>query len=71
MYIADMKTDVTITWEGGGVTAPLDMWVEQMLIAMPEDQQKKVLDAVIAEVKRRNETHDKEHRTLFDGEGVA
>ena len=46
--------EVMFEWEDGSVSAPLSLWIEQILLAMPKDQQGKVLDAVIAEIERRN-----------------
>ena len=56
MILGDFNSNVTLVWEGGGVVAPVDIWVSHIVLALPEDVQKKVMDAVIAEVKRRNAT---------------
>ena len=55
MKLGDFNSDVTLTWEGGGVTAPVDAWVSQILLSLSKWQQKEILDAVVAEVNRRNE----------------
>ena len=55
MKLGAFNSDVTLTWEGGGVTAPVDVWVSQILLSLGERQQKEILDAVIVEVNRRNE----------------
>ena len=74
------EQEVMFEWEDGSVSAPLGLWIEQMLLAMPGDQQKQVLDAVIAEIERRNEIFKAEAEITeewdettgdFDEEGVA
>ena len=55
MILGDFNSNVTLTWENGGVVAPVDLWVSQIVLALPDDVRKAVLDSVIAEVNRRNE----------------
>ena len=54
MKLGDFNSDVTLTWESGGVTAPVDVWVGQILLALPQSTQKMAMDAVISEINRRN-----------------
>ena len=54
MKLGDFDSNLTLTWEGGGVTAPLDVWVGQILLALSQSTQKMAMDAVIAEINRRN-----------------
>ena len=54
MIFDDFNSDVTLTWEEGGITAPADIWVSCIVLALPEDIQKKILNLVIEEVRRRN-----------------
>ena len=53
--ILGQRLDVTFTWDDGGVTAPVQMWVEEILMALPSDVQAKVLDEVISRVEYMNE----------------
>ena len=55
MILGDFNSDLTLTWEEGGVRAPVDVWVARIVLALPEDIRKVVLDAVVAEVERRNQ----------------
>ena len=59
MILGDFNSDLTLTWEEGGVRAPVDVWVARIVLALPEDIRKVVLDAVVAEVERRNQTVEK------------
>ena len=45
---------LTVTWNDGGVDAPLDLWVSQILLALSEDQQKEVMENVIDTIERLN-----------------
>ena len=49
------RLDVTFVWAEGGITAPVQMWVEEILMALPADVQGKVLDEVIERVELMNE----------------
>ena len=44
MKLGDFNSDVTLTWEGGGVTAPVDVWVSSIILSLSKLQQKEVLD---------------------------
>lgn len=67
------RLDVTFVWDdGGGITAPVQMWVEEILMALPADVQGKVLDAVIERVEYMNEEIVKaEAEIAEDWDGVA
>ena len=54
MKLGDFDSNLTLTWEGGGVTAPLDVWIGQILMALSQSTQKRAVDAVIVEINRRN-----------------
>ncbi len=57
---------MTVTWYGisddepgveteQGVTAPLDIWLGQVLAALSEDQQRSVIDNVVQMTEEENE----------------
>ncbi len=72
MLLGTAKMDVTFTWDEGGITAPVQMWVEEILMALPADVQSKVLDAVIERVEYMNEEIVKaEAEVAEDWDGVA
>ena len=64
MILGDFNSDLTLTWESGGVRAPIDVWVAQIVMSLSEDARKAVLDAVVAEVERRNQTVEKANADL-------
>ena len=64
MILGDFNSDLTLTWEGGGVRAPLDVWLSQIVLFLDKDTRKNVLDAVVAEVERRNQTVEKANADL-------
>ena len=49
------RLDVTFVWDEGGITAPAQMWIEEILLALPSDVQSKVLTEVIERVEYMNE----------------
>ena len=55
MLLGTAKIDVTFVWDEGGITAPVQMWVEEILLALPSDIQSKVLTEVIKRVEYINE----------------
>ena len=55
MLLGTAKIDVTFVWDEGGITAPVQMWVEEILLALPSDIQNKVLTEVIKRVEYINE----------------
>ena len=66
------KLDVTFVWDDGGVTAPVQMWIEEILMALPSDIQSKVLDEVIERIEYMNEEIAKaELEVAEDWDGVA
>ena len=72
MLLGTAKMDVTFTWDEGGITAPVQMWIEEILMALPSDAQSKVLDEVIRRVEYMNEEIVKaEAEIAEDWDGVA
>ena len=70
--ILGQRLDVTFTWDEGGITAPVQMWIEEILMALPADVQSKVLDEVISRVEHMNEEIAKaEAEVAEDWDGVA
>lgn len=65
LKLGDFDSDLTLTWDGGGVRAPLDLWVSQIVLFLPAESRKAVLDSVVAEVERRNQLVEKTN------EGIA
>lgn len=59
MILGDFNSDLTLTWESGGVRAPIDVWVAQIVLSLPEDVRNAVLDSVVAEVELRNQIVEK------------
>ena len=55
MLLGTAKIDVAFVWDEGGITAPVQMWVEEILLALPSDIQSKVLTEVIKRVEYINE----------------
>ena len=55
MMLVGQRLDVTFVWAEGGITAPVQMWIEEILMALPSDVQGKVLDEVISRVEYMNE----------------
>jgi hypothetical protein len=75
--LGDFKSDMTLTWEDDdgveqGVTAPIDMWVTYILLALSEDQQRNVMDHVIDQIEaenlRRQVLEDEVTASEFDAE---
>lgn len=62
--LGDFNTDMTVTWlapdneEGEavlqGVTAPLDIWVGQILYVLSEDQRRQVIDTIREMTEKEN-----------------
>ncbi len=55
-----LSAPLTLTWldeqgETKGVSAPLDVWVAQIVLVLPADVQAAVMDNVVSEVIRLNE----------------
>ena len=70
--ILGQRLDVTFVWAEGGITAPVQMWIEEILMALPADVQGKVLDEVIRRVEYMNEEIAKaEAEVAEDWDGVA
>ena len=55
MLLGTAKIDVAFVWDESGITAPVQMWVEEILLALPSDIQSKVLTEVIKRVEYINE----------------
>ena len=59
MTLVGLSRPLTLTWlEDGntvGVSAPLDIWIGQLVLSLPNETRARVMDNVIAEVKRYNE----------------
>ena len=64
----ELSRPLTLTWleedEVVGVSAPLDIWVGQLVLALPVDIRGKVMDRVIAEVNRLNALEEEELEEL-------
>ena len=72
--------EVELTWEDGGIRAPVELFVQHIIMALSQDQQAQIINAVTAEIDRRNEILSVEAEiaeewdaTVGDGieEGVA
>ena len=54
----ELGRPLTLTWlEDGntvGVSAPVDIWLGQVIVALPADVRRTIMDAVVAEVTRLN-----------------
>jgi len=60
--------NTTLVWEDGGVSAPVEMWIQEIILALPADMQAQVLDRITARVEEINAEIAAEK---YDGEGVA
>ena len=49
------KHDTMLTWNEGGIKAPLEMWIQEIVMALPAETQKEILSRVIARVEEINE----------------
>ena len=47
--------EVELIWEDGGVKAPVELFVQYIIMALSKDQQEQILNAVMVEIERRNE----------------
>ena len=56
--IIQPNPELTLTWDEDGkevgVSAPLDVWVAQMILTLSVESQGIIMDAVIKEVERQN-----------------
>ena len=56
--IIQPNPELTLTWDEDGkevgVSAPLDVWVAQMILTLSVGSQGIIMDAVIKEVERQN-----------------
>ena len=56
--IIQPNPELTLTWDEDGkevgVSAPLDVWVAQMILTLSAGSQGIIMDAVIKEVERQN-----------------
>ena len=69
--LTGLGNTVTLTWkdeegEERGVSAPIDLWVSQLVIALPQNIRISVMDAVVAEVSRLNEIQEDEPEEVED-----
>ena len=59
-----LSNKFTLTWredgEEKGVTAPLEVWIAQIVLVLPVNIQTAVMDNVVAEVMRLNELTEEE-----------
>ena len=58
-----LSAPLTLTWldennETKGVSAPLDIWIAQIVLVLPLEVQTAVMDNVVAEVIRLNELQE-------------
>ena len=57
--IIQPNPELTLTWfedeKEVGVSAPLEVWVAQMILTLSQGSQGIIMDAVIAEVERLND----------------
>ena len=62
--IVQSSPQLTLTWQEDnkevGVSAPLEVWVAQMILILPQGSQGLIMDAVIAEVERLNDLPEEE-----------
>lgn len=72
------KREVMVTWMDGkgeeqSLSAPLDMWIEAIILNLPFDVQTRTMDYMVNEIKRVNEIvkRQTEHEEEFDGAGIA
>ena len=58
----ELGRPLTLTWledgETVGVSAPVDIWLGQVVVALPLDIRTTIMDAVVAEVNRLNEIQE-------------
>jgi len=70
--IIQPNPELTLTWEEDdktvGVSAPLDIWVAQMILTLSTGSQGIIMDAVIEEVKRLNNLAAKEAEARVEAE---
>ena len=64
-----LSAPLTLTWldeneEVKGVSAPLEIWVAQIVLVLPRDVQTAVMDNVVTEVMRLNELMEAEKEEL-------
>ena len=68
MSLVGLSRPLTLTWlEDGntvGVSAPLDIWIGQLVLSLSNETRARVIDNVIAEVKRYNELEAAEREEL-------
>jgi hypothetical protein len=64
MMVSGFSAPLSLTWiEDGktvGVSAPLEVWISQIVLSLPSDIQSDVMDNVIAEIERLNELQEAE-----------
>jgi len=71
-----LSAPLTLTWieedgETRGVSAPLDIWIAQIVLALPIDIQSAVMDNVISEVERLNELKPSDILKEEEDESIA
>ena len=49
------KHDTMLTWDDGGIKAPLEMWIQEIIMALPAETQNQILERVISRVEEINE----------------
>lgn len=49
------KHDTMLTWDDGGIKAPLEMWIQEIVMALPAETRIEILSRVIERVEEINE----------------
>ena len=66
------RHDVELLWDEGGIAAPVELFVQHIILALTKEQQEQVLSAVIEEIERRNAAIQVlEEEEEFNGSGVS
>ena len=66
----ELGRPLTLTWledgETVGVSAPVDIWLSRVILALPADIRNTVMDSVVAEVTRLNALEEEAQVTVED-----